>query len=159
MNYCNKGIILILKQKKLTVLLSSLNKQDERKIPTINNLIDTTEKNPRTTNNSITTDGKEKAIGNIPKTTQQVSPSAALSRAEVKNKICDFNKKAQQADKEMRIALSEKRLLKANTLLQERNQFNSEVKKLLQQLQTPKNKTTDQATQNIKPVKKKNNQS
>ena len=141
--------------KKLTVLLSSLNKQDERKIPTINNLIDTTEKNPRTTNNSITTDGKEKAIGNIPKTTQQVSPSAALSRAEVKNKIYDFNKKAQQADKEMRIALSEKRLLKANTLLQERNQFNSEVKKLLQQLQTPKNKTTDQATQNIKPVKKK----
>jgi hypothetical protein len=58
-----------------------------------------------------------------------------LNREKIKQKIIDCNAKARKADKDMHIALSEKRLLDANKLLQNRNRFNYKAKSLLSQLQ------------------------
>jgi hypothetical protein len=143
-NYLNTEV------KKMPMFLSdSIIKRKEtinKKTPSINTL--------------VTIDEKEKQIINIQqkenkKTNNKKDIKPALSREELKNRVFYCNKKAQQADKEMRIALSDKRLLKANYLLQKRNQFNTEAKKLLRQIKTPEAKTTDQATQNVILTKKK----
>ena len=73
-----------------------------------------------------------------------------LTREMLKNKIRECNAKARQADKDMRVALAEKRLIKANELLQQRNQFNKEGKELLKQLQTPAKQTRSEAKEPVK---------
>ncbi len=81
------------------------------------------------------------------------SRDTSLTREELKEKIRHCNLQAQEADKQMRIALREKRLLQANELLQQRNKLNAKAKSLLKQFQVPK--TTDQATHNLTPAKEK----
>ncbi|MCK5917670.1 MAG: hypothetical protein KAG34_04565 [Cocleimonas sp.] len=69
---------------------------------------------------------------------QSTTPNKPLSREELKQQILEYNIKARKADKDMRTALDEKRLLDANELLRHRNQFNNEAKHLFRQLQAPK---------------------
>ena len=147
-NYLNAEV------KRMTALLSGsslekteqVNKKIEKEKFTTDALINTDEKKISIADNKKAEDKKTNKKKNI---------APVLNREKVKNRIFDCNKKAKKADKEMRIALSEKRLLKANDLLQKRNQFNAEAKELLQQLKSPKAKTTDQATQNVIATKKK----
>ena len=141
-NYLNaeaKKLMALLENPSNTNNEKTATAIEKREILPIKTLVDSNEKKPAKTE-SKETDQKETSI-------------APLSKTELKNKICEYNKKAQQADKEMRIALSEKKLLKANELLQKRNQFNTEAKELLKQLKVPI--TTDSARQNITPIKKK----
>ena len=141
-NYLNaeaKKLMALLENPSNTNNEKTATAIEKREILPIKTLVDRNEKKPAKTE-SKETDQKETSI-------------APLSKTELKNKICEYNKKAQQADKEMRIALSEKKLLKANELLQKRNQFNTEAKELLKQLKVPI--TTDSARQNITPIKKK----
>ena len=82
---------------------------------------------------------KQEIVQPNPKTQQTKSASEQpSSREKIKNKIIECHAKARKADKDMRTALSEKRLLDANELLQHRNRFNHEAKGLLRQLQAPK---------------------
>ena len=83
-------------------------------------------------------------IGEVEKKQPEVEETTepVLTREELKNKIRECNAKALLADKGMRVALGEKRVIKANELLQQRNQFNAEAKELLKQLQAPAKKTT-----------------
>ncbi len=53
-----------------------------------------------------------------------------LDHKEIKDKIKKYNKKALEADTQMRVALKDKKLEKANELLQQRNYLNAEAKKL-----------------------------
>ncbi len=68
-----------------------------------------------------------------PKETKPQPPT----RKQIKAKIEDYNKRALEADTQMRISLREKKLEKANELLQQRNYLNAEAKKLTEQLQSP----------------------
>lgn len=67
---------------------------------------------------------------------QKTTPNQQINRKKLKDNIRNYNAKARQADKEMRIALNEKRLLDANILLQHRNKFNDEARRLLSVLKT-----------------------
>jgi len=57
-----------------------------------------------------------------------------LSDKALKDKIRQYNRQARQADTKMRTALAEKRLLDANGLLRQRNKFNNDARKGLEQL-------------------------
>ncbi|MCK5895184.1 MAG: hypothetical protein KAG20_00160 [Cocleimonas sp.] len=67
------------------------------------------------------------------KVVEETKPQA-LSKKDIKEKIKKYNKRAVEADTNMRIALKEKKLEKANELLQQRNYLNAESKKLTHQL-------------------------
>jgi hypothetical protein len=118
--------------KKLTdqlteLMTSTKKKEQEDNIPTITTPIIPAKKENIPTNQQIP--AANKTANNKP-----------LNKEALKNKIRAANAKAQEADKKMRIALSEKRLLEANELLQQRNRYHSNAKKLLQQLQTRQEK-------------------
>jgi hypothetical protein len=113
--------------KKLTRQLQSPAKKVENKIPTVTPVVPKQEVTPA----------------------KQPDPPSEqpLSREEIKKKIIEYNAKACKVDKDMRIALGERRLLDANELLQHRNKYNNEAKSLLRQLQAPKTNNKQKSTQ------------
>ncbi len=123
--------------KKLTEKLQSPAKKVEHKIPTVTA--------PVVPKQEVTPAHQK---------TKQPDPTSEqpLSREEIKKKIIEYNAKARKADKDMRIALGERRLLDANELLQHRNRFNNEAKSLLRQLQAPKTNNKQKSTQKAEKV-------
>ncbi len=137
--------------KKLMALLANPSNTNNEKTATAT-AIEKVKKETSPIKTLVDSNEKKPAKKKHKEANQKIISITPLSKAELKNKICECNKKAQQADKEMRIALSEKKLLKANELLQKRNQFNTEAKELLQQLKAPR--TTGSARQNVASVNK-----
>ena len=64
----------------------------------------------------------------------QKTTDKSPSREDIERKINDYNEKALRAGQQMRTALNERKLEKANELLQQRNYLNAEVKKLTELL-------------------------
>lgn len=68
------------------------------------------------------------------KTANKIKKNTPLSREQIKVTIKDYKIKSTEADKQMRKALSDRKLEKANELLQQRNYLNAEIKELTAKL-------------------------